>query len=229
MNEKEKVRRTPRNFSRTRFILVLILAAIFCPRQAMVETKGNSGDSEKKGPLSCFNDQQLKKLRAGEPVYEYKETSNEGKTSAGYGQASIIINAPIARCYEIFSNIENQVHYVPGRKKAKIAGKIDGKLLLDIESSFYGIPCNYLSIYTIDQNNYRLDFELDKSRPHDIAEMSGFHLFEKIDEKNTLYTYGLTKLDIGVSLPKFLKNYLLGRDLPALTNNVKKYIESNGK
>lgn len=217
------------NFSRTRFILVLVVAAIFCPGEAVAEAKVNSGYGQEKGPLSSFNDQQLKKLRAGEPVYEYKDTSGEVKNSAGYGQASIIINAPIARCYEIFSNIENQVHYVPGREKAKIAGKIDGKLLLDIESSFYGIPSNYRSIYTIDQNNYRLDFELDKSRPHDIAEMSGFHRFEKIDEKNTLYTYCLTKLDIGVSVPKFLKNYLLGRDLPALTNNVKKYIESNEK
>jgi hypothetical protein len=179
--------------------------------------------------LSRFNPQQLEKLRAGEPVYEYKETSGEGESSAGYGQSSIIIGAPIDKCFEIFSNLENQVHYVPGKTKSKIVSQTGGKFLLENELSFYGFTVKYYSIYTIDKKNYRLAFELDKERPHDIDEMSGFHQFEKIDEKKTLYTYGVTKLDIGVSVPGFLKNYLLGRDLPAMAINVKKYIESNGR
>jgi len=229
MKGKENPRMTSSTLSGVRFIIVVILAVIFCPSEAMVEAKGNSGDDQKKGPLSRFNDQQLKKLRAGEPVCEYKETSGEGKNSAGYGQSSIIINAPIDRCFEIFSNIENQVHYVPGKKKSKIVGEIDGKLLLDNEYNNYGITSKYHSIYIIDKKNHRLEWEIDKSRPHDLAENTGFYQFEKIDEKNTLLTYGATKIDIGFSVPNFLKKYLLGRSQTTMAINIRKYIESNGK
>ena len=229
MNENEKVRRTPRNFSRTRFILVLILAAIFCPRQAMVETKGNSGDGQANGPLSRFNYQQLKKLRAGEPVCVFKVDSGESENMPGYGQCSIIFNAPIKKCFEILSNIENQVHYAPGKKKSKVVSKNGDKLLVDNEYRFYGATISYHSIYTLDEKTHRLGWEIDKSRPHDLDENSGCFQLEKIDEETTLLTYGATRFDIGFSIPKFIKESLLGRSVPAMVINIKKYIESNGE
>jgi hypothetical protein len=226
MNGKGSSRSTSMILSVARFIIVVILAIIFCQSEVMAEANGNSGDGQEKGPLSIFNDKQLEKLRAGEAVYEYKETSGEGENSAGYGQASIIIDAPIDRCFEICSNLENQVHYVPGKKKSKIVGEIDGKLLLDNEINFLMNTTRYHSLYTINKDDHRLVFELDKSRPHDIVEMLGSHHFVKIDENKTLYTYGMKKLDIGISFPGFMKKYFLGRELPAMAINVKKYIES---
>ena len=229
MNENEKVRRTPRNFSRTRFILVLILAAIFYPRQAMVETKGNSGDGQAKGPLSRFNGQQLENLRAGEPVCVYKVDAGKKETIAGGGQCSIIINAPIEKCFQLLSNIENQVHYVPYKKKSKLVSETKGKLLIDNEYKIYGTTIKYHSIFTIYKNNYRIEWEIDKSKPHDLADISCFYQLEMIDGKTTLLTYGATKFDVGISVPEFIKNYLLGKTLPTMAINIKKYIESDGK
>ena len=201
-------------------IIIASMALFFSP---------NHLAGEEKGPLSRFNDQQLKKLQAGEPVCVYKEDSEESENSAGYGQCLIIINAPIEKCFEILSNIENQVHYVPGKKKSKIVKEIDGRLLIDNEYYYYGTTIKYHSIYTIDEENYRLEFKIDKSRPHDLAENSGFYQLEKIDEKTTLLTYGATKFVIPFNVPEMIKKFLLGRSLPAIAINVKKYIESNGK
>ena len=58
---------------------------------------------------------------------------------------------------------------------------------------------------------------------------TGFYQLEKIDEKTTLLTYGSTKLVVGFKVPEAVKNFLLGKSLPAIAINVKKYIESNGE
>lgn len=183
---------------------------------------------EAKGPLSRFNNEQLKKLQAGEPVCGYLK-KEEGGVAAGNGECSIIINAPIDRCFEILSKIDLQVHYVPNKIQSKIVNKSGDRLLIYNEYRFYGITVKYHSIYTIDKKNYRIEFEIDKSKPHDLDENTGFYQLEKIDEKTTLLTYGSTKLVVGFKVPEAVKKFLLGKSLPAMAMNIKKYIESNGE
>lgn len=189
----------------------------------------NHTAAEQKDPLLRFDAQQLKKLKSGEPVCSFETVSGQNAKMAGNGQCSIIINTPIMKSFEILSKIENQVHYVPGKKKSAIVQKTGNKLLIDNEYVFYGKSVKYQSIYTIDEQRLRFDFEIDKSKPHDLAENSGFYLFEKIDEKTTLLTYGATKLDTGINVPDFVKSFLLGKSLPAMATNIKKYVESDGK
>ena len=202
--------------------LIALLALLLSP---------NHLTGEEKGPLSRFDGQQLKKLQAGEPVCVYKVDSGESEKVAGYGQCSIIINAPINKCFEILMKIDRQVYWMPNKKKSEIVSRNDNKLLIDNEYVFYGITTKYHSIYTIHKQNYRLEWEIDKSRPHDLADNSGFFQLEKIDEETSLLTYGATKFDVGLStrVPKFIKNFLLGRSLPTMAINAKKYIESNEK
>ncbi len=202
------------------FTMIALIALLFSPSHLI---------GEESGPLSPFNDQQLKKLQVGEPVCEYKQITEEGASSAGSGQCSIILNKPIDHCFELFLKVDRQVHYVPGKTKSKIVDQSDGKLLIDNEYSYFGTTTKYHSIYAIDQKNQRLEFEIDQSKPHDLAENSGFWQFEKIDEANTLLIYGAAKLDLGVSVPEFIKKFLLGRSLPMIAINAKKYLESNGK
>ena len=180
---------------------------------------------EQDNPLSRFDTEQLKILKAGEPVCIYEETSEE----SGNGQCSIIINAPIDKCFEILLKIEDQVHWTPNKKKSKIVSRKGNKLLIDNEYKIYGVTVKYHSIYTIDEENYRLEFEIDKSRPHDLAENSGFYQLEKINEETTLTTFGATKMDVGFNVPESIKKFLLGKSLPAMAINLKKYIESNGE
>lgn len=218
MNGKENSRRASSIFSGACFIIVMILAVIFCPSEAMVEVTVNQG------PLSPFNGEQLKKLRAGEPVCVYRVDS----ALAGYGQCSIILNATIEKCFKLLSKIENQVYYVPGKKKSKIIKRDEDKILVENEYIIFGVTIRYYSIYTLDQKKYRIKWEIDKSKPHDLADNSGFYQFEKIDEKTSLLTYGATKFEVGISVPEFIKKYLLDKSMPAMAINIKKYIESDG-
>lgn len=197
------------------------------------QEQGNSGDGQQKNPFSSFSGQQLEKLKAGEPVCVYKEDSGKKENSSGNGQCSIIINASINKCFEILMKIDRQVYWVPNKKKSTIVSSNDNKHLIDNKYVFYGITVKYHSLFTIDQKNYRIEWEIDKSRPHDLLENSGFYQLEKIDEKTALLTYGATKIDVGVglsnSVPEFIKKYLLGKSLPIMAINAKKYIESDEK
>ena len=202
-------------------VIVIVLTALLI--------SSNHLTGEEKNPLFRFNDQQIKKLQAGEPVCKYIKTKEESSVTAGNGECSIIINAPIDRCFEILSKIDLQVHYVPNKIQSKIVNKSGDKLLIYNEYRFYGITVKYHSIFTIDKKNYRIEFEIDKSKPHDLDENTGFYQLEKIDEKTTLLTYGSTKLVVGFKVPEAVKKFLLGKSLPAMAMNIKKYIESNGK
>lgn len=220
MKGKESARRTSSVFSGACFIMVAIFAIIFRSSEAMPE------DNEK-SPLSPFNGEQLRKLRAGKPVCVYIENSK--KEDAGYGQCSIIINAPIEKGFELLSDIENQVHYVPGKKTSKIVSRNGDKVLIENEYLFYGVTTRYHSLYTIDEKNHRLEWEIDKSWPHDLDDNSGSYQLEKLDEKTTLLTYGATKFKLGFRIPEFIKKFLLDRSLPAMAINIKKYLESKGE
>jgi len=173
--------------------------------------------------------QEKKELIGGKVIYKsIKYTDSEGKIK-GYGQSMVIINAPIDKCWKIFTQFDKQQEYFP-RKTASVIleQKPDFALVLK-RFKFFGFTVEYTIKYKIDEKNYRIDFELDPSHPHDIKDTAGFFLFEKISEQKTLFVYGVTKLDTGLKVPSFIQNYLQKRDLPAVAENVRKRIESDGE
>ena len=50
----------------------------------------------------------------------------------------------------------------------------------------------------------------------------------KVDDKRCLFIYGLTKGEIGVPVPEFIKKYATSKDLPNIVLSVKKRVESGG-
>jgi len=202
-------------------IYLIVLAALFLLPSHLT--------AEEKGPLSSFNEEQLKKLKAGDPVCNYEFDKEEDSENSGNGQCSIIIIKPIDKCFEIMEKIDLQVHWVPNKKKSKIINKNENKVLIENEYEFIGFTVKYHSIYTVDEKRHRLEWKIDQTKPHDFEENSGFYQLEKIDEKTTLLTYGAYNLDVGFKVPDFVKKYLLGKSLPTMATNAKKYIESEGK
>jgi len=176
-------------------------------------------------PLARFSEKEREQLLRGEPVFSYVNKSNQ----SGHGQASIIINAKTDVCFDIFRRLEDQHHYFPKKTKSDVIRREGNQVLLYNEFFIYIATVEYTSWYTIDKKNHRFDFEMDKSYPHNIDESAGYFVFERIDRDRTLLRYGATKLDVGVKVPEFIKEYVTSRDLPALTINVKRRIESGGK
>ena len=173
--------------------------------------------------------EEKQRLLNGETIYKsVKFTDAEGKTH-GFGQAMVIINAPIKKCWEIFTQFDRQQEYFPRKTASVVIKQKPDFALVFKQFKFFGVKIEYTIKYKIDAKNYRIDFGLDPSRSHDIKDTAGFFLFEKITPQKTLFIYGVTKLDTGIKIPSFIQNYLQKKDLPKVVENVKKRIESGGK
>jgi hypothetical protein len=180
---------------------------------------------EKLGPLARFTPEQRTKLLAGEPVFQ----ANSQAGQSGQGQAAIIIAAGLDSCLTIFGRLDLQAEYFPRKTKSEVIKEEGGKVWVNNEFDFYMYKVHYTSLYTIDRAAGRFTFDLDPGYPHNLPASSGYFLFEKIDDRRTLFTYAATRLDTGIKVPAAVQDYLTSRDLPAQAVNVRKRIESGGK
>lgn len=197
-----------------KFFSALILLFLLSPLQAQEWNKLSSKEKAR--------------LLQGEVIYQsVKTTDADGKIS-GYGQSLVLIKAPIEKCWEIFTQFEKQQEYFPRKTASIVLEQKPGFALVQKEFKFFGVKIKYVNQYRIDEKNFRIDFQIDQSKPHDIKDTAGFFLFEKIAENQTLFVYGVTKVDTGISMPDFVQEYLQKKDLPAVAENVRKRIESNG-
>jgi len=168
------------------------------------------------------------RLFKGEIIYKsFKQSDPQGKISGG-GQSMALVNAPIDKCWEIFTRFDKQQEYFPRKTASVVIEQKPGFALVYKKFRFYLVDIEYYNQYLIDQPNHRIDFSIDLNRPHDIKDSAGFFLFEKISPDQTLFTYGVTRVDTGLAMPSFVQDYMQKRDLPAVAGNVRKRIESGG-
>lgn len=179
--------------------------------------------------LDRFKPDQKQKLLAGEVVYEFiKKNTPDGK-SGGHGQSYILINVPIDEAWKMFCEFDKQYQYFPRKTVSKVLQSSPTSALIQNEFNFYVTTIKYTVRYTINQSAHRIDFKMDPKYPHDINDTAGFFLFEKVDDKRCLFTYGATLVDTGLQVPAFIQDYLTSKDLPTQALNVKKRLESKGK
>ena len=178
--------------------------------------------------LDRFPEKQRKKLLEGKSVYKYVVHEEQNGSEGGYGKAFVLINAPVDQCFILFSELEKHYLFFPRIKTTRVVVRDEIHPVVYKEIDAYVTTVKYNIVFTIDPDDHRLDFKLDTTRPNDVRDSAGYFYFEKVDENRTLFHYGLTKTEVKVNVPRFLKKYLVSRDLPKVTSNVKNWIESEG-
>jgi len=179
--------------------------------------------------LDRFSPEQRQKLMAGEAVFEHVESKEADGSTHGHGQSSALIEAPADECLRLFCAFDKHYQFFPHNKTSEVVESSETKVLVRKVYSFYMMTVEYTIAYSIDPRACRVDYQLDTSYPHDIDDAAGFFHFERFDDRRTLLTYAATKVDTGIKVPAFIRNYITTRDLPAVVMNVKKRIESGGK
>jgi len=210
-------------FLRALFAAALCGAAWLTCRTALADETDAA-----RGPLARFAEVERDKLLAGEAVFSHAVCGDDGEAGSGSGRASVVIDAPVETCFEIFSDLAQQRHYFPRKTRSDVIASKGNRSWVRTEVDFSLRTIVYTVRYTVDRAHHRFDFELDKRYPHDIDELSGYFRFEQIDGRRTLLTYVVTRLDSGMAVPGFIRKYLTSRDLPAQVVNVKRRIESGG-
>lgn len=194
------------------------------------EGEGPGDDkAAEKTVLARFTAEERKRLGAGETVFRYVEARDEEGKTQGHAWASVVIDAPVDRCFKIFREFDQHHLYIPRKQKSEIIKTWENKTLVHNEFDFYLITIEYTSLFTVDEKNHRVDYDMDPDYKHDINDTEGYFHFERIDGERTLLTYAVTRVDTGLRAPAFVMEYLTSRDLPNVVINVKKRIESGGK
>ena len=206
----------------------LLLALFILAPLALAEPPG--GRVKADAPLSRFTADQQKLLLSGESLYlpniEQPATGGEPKFTAS---AYIVVKAPVEKCFTLFLDFEKQYLYFPKIKTSKILSRSGNRVVIYKELDYPVLDLKYTHILTIDAKAHRVDFITDPKGANSVKLSAGFFQFERIDDARTLFTYRMTELDPGIEIPRFIQEYMVSRDLPQVTVNIKKYIESDGK
>jgi len=185
--------------------------------------------AEAGNPLDGFNQEQQEKLLKGEAIYEYIINDKGDQGATGYGRAVALVNAPAAEGYKIFCDFEKERLYFPRMTVSKVL-KVEGNVsTVYKELDFTVTTMRYTHFMTRNDEELRVDFEKDPNGVNDFEESAGYFQFVKIDDQRSLFIYGLTKGEIGIPVPEFIKNYVTSKDLPNIVLSVKKRVESGGK
>lgn len=199
------------------FLLALALSAA-----------SGGGDAPAKSPLDRFSAEERAKLTAGEAIYRHVEKKGEDGQTSGHAESVALIKAPVDRCFSIFTEFDKQELYFPRKTKSEVLKQEGNRFWVQKEFWFYVISVEYVVIYTKDEKAHRVDFEMDKAYPHDLEDTAGYFQFEAVDANTSLFTYAATRVETGLKVPNFIREYITSRDLPAVVINVKKRIESGG-
>ena len=208
--------------------LLIIIALTVIP---VLQAETPAGKNPAESALNRLTPEQQKKLLAGQEVYEPRlaDESKAGGEKSYSAAAMIIINAPVEQCFKMFCDFEKQYLFFPAITTSKVLSRSEDRVVIYKELDYRVIVIRYTHILTVDPKSHRVDFETDPNGANDVKFSRGFFQFEKIDDNRTLFTYGLIKLDPGIKIPEFIQNYMSSRDLPKMSVNLKKWIESGGK
>lgn len=179
-------------------------------------------------PLSRLPDEEVKELLRGEVIAKYERQFKEGETPSGAGTTYVIINASIEQCWRIFTEFEKHYEWLPTWSESNVLERNGNKLIIHAVADFKVAKIDLTNTYTVEPEKHRVYVVTYPEGKNDIKYHEATYLFEKIDEKRTLFTFTMIKLDIGFNPPFPILKYFATRNLPELSENLKKRIESNG-
>ena len=184
--------------------------------------------ADTKNPLDRFSKEQKEKLLKGEAIYEYVLEEDGDKGAKAHGRAVALVNAPAEKGYKIFCDFEKEHLYFPRMTVSKVLDTKGNVSRVYKELDFGIATLRYTHFMTRNDKELRVDFEKDPKGVNDFKESAGYFQFVKNDDKHCLFFYGLTKGEIGVPVPEFIKKYVTSKDLPDIVLSVKKRVESGG-
>ena len=183
--------------------------------------------------LAQFSPENQKKLLAGEAIFEHVISKDPDGKDEGHGRGAVLINRPVEECFRVFLDLDQQYKYFPRMTVSRVLGREGNRVRMYKELDFTIFTAKYTHFITIVPEDFRVDFITDPKGENSFKLSAGFFRFVKVDAKTSLLFYEMTRLEIGLKVPGFIRTYaythLSARDLPPIVTNIKKRIESGGR
>lgn len=180
------------------------------------------------GPMDGFSPDELKKIEKGEVAVRIELFNTASGKRAAKGHAFAIINKPPEAALAVLQDYTKLSEFMPRVEKATILQKTDTTMKVRQELGVAFTTVAYTLDLKFDVAGHRMDWTLDKAAKNDIADTMGSWEFVPLEGSRTLARY-MVFADTGVSVPQFLEDFLVKKDLPNVVSAMKKRVESGGK
>lgn len=214
---------------KSRIGAVVLAAVLICGVARSPAEEPASGSSAFGAELlDRFPAEQKEKILKGEATFESVITEGAGGGHRAHGRTSVLVERPVEECFRIFCEFDQQYRFFPRMKVSRVLRREDDTVVIYKELSYPLITIKFTHRLTVDPVAFRVDFVTDPDGVNNIKFTSGYFRFEAVDEERTLFTYEMTKMDVGFRIPGFIRTFMASRDLPGIAATVKKRIESGG-
>ena len=167
-------------------------------------------------------------LRGEIPTRTESFATESGKAS-GRGVGAIVIDRPIAEVWAVVSHFADKAEYMPRLLHVELLDSSPHRLRAKMTVDASVRTARYTAIFSLDPLQHTIDFQLDKTATDNTIKdtAGGYALFEVSTDK-TLLVYR-TWVDTGLSIPRFIADYMSRKSIPNLLRAIKRRVESGGQ
>ncbi|HYD48973.1 MAG TPA: SRPBCC family protein [Terriglobales bacterium] len=176
-----------------------------------------------------FRPEQWLNLEDGEILSAEHTAAGDDRKKHRETEATGIIPWPPELVWQVLVDFESRPKFMAGSTKSDIIG-IDGNdVRVAQKVKVLWEEIRFTVINTVDPQTGTMDWKIDRSQPHDIAETTGRWQIVPIDDgKHTLLMYR-SYTDTGRPVPAILEDYLIKRSLPKIVDAVRDETKRRGK
>jgi ribosome-associated toxin RatA of RatAB toxin-antitoxin module len=164
----------------------------------------------------------LVKFNAGQPVVRTVVDKDTSKTET---QLVFLVKSSPDKIWNTLMDFDNYPQFMPV-KEIKLKNRTKNVDILFIRPE---APPFFDVSYDLKRTYYKNDWKIVFTKAGGkIKSIDGYWKFDPIDAKSTKVTY-VSNVDIGITVPGFVKDYFTKGSLYKMADAVKKRVESNGK
>ncbi len=178
--------------------------------------------------LALGNEDEWKRLEAGEVLVT--EASIKGLDNKPHlrGKVVALIDAPPLEVWKTIMDHNHFAEFMPSLDECSIKEDVGKSRLVSYHVKIGWVDIRYHLRLVYDQENWHVDYSLDKAFRHDIDDSQGTWDLEPIsDGERTKVIYSVY-IDSGRFVPDFIEHALSKRQLPGILRNVRNRTISGG-
>ena len=167
----------------------------------------------------------MEKLKAGEVVKETVITKDAKGNDSGRGVALVMVKAPKEKVFAVITDFNSYAAWMPNTKAAKITTNQGDRIDVEFELSIMGFGVHYTVIHKVDKDAGTIQWRMDDSKPKkNVQDSVGAWVIKPMEGDQCVIAYTIAA-DTGLSVPKFIQDWISNKSLVKVQKAVKGRIE----
>ncbi|MCZ7586129.1 MAG: SRPBCC family protein [Deltaproteobacteria bacterium] len=167
----------------------------------------------------------LAKLADGDIVKENIMEKDAAGNDKGRGVALIMIDAPPDKVMAALDSFETYPSWMPNTKQTKVVKREGNRVDVEFELSIVGSQVTYTCIHEVNKDAGTVRWRMDDAKPKkNVADSVGAWVVKAHGDGKSIVAYTVA-VDTGMSVPKFIQNWLTNTSLKKVVKSVRDKVE----